>query len=166
MNRLAGRVAGRAGHGPTRLLWVLVAVVALLLVVGAVAGAVRDPAALDPGSPEGVTQAYLQDVFDRDFAAARQHLSEESAQACSTADFRLAWVPESLTAVLDEVRLRDGEADVAVRIRTVSGPGPFGGGDYSSYEVFTLVRPDDSGDAWRISGDPWPLFDCGQRGLR
>jgi hypothetical protein len=163
---LSGRVRGvdqserPRRSQPTVLLWILGGLVALTLVVGAVAGALRAPTLLDPDSPEGVTQAYLQAVLDHRHADASAYFSAATAARCSARDFRSAWVPESLTATLDGVRVEDGRAEVSVRIRSVAGPGPFGGGDYSSLEVFSLVEED---AGWRLSGEPWPLPFCERR---
>jgi hypothetical protein len=139
------------------LLWAFGGMVLAVLVVGAIAGGLRDLPPLDPESPEAVAQAYLQAVFDRDLVDARGLLSEASAARCQLSDFRQAWVPESLTASLDDVRVTGPDAEVWVRIRTVSGPGPFGGGDFSIREVLTLAREEGQ---WRLTGEPWPLMGC------
>jgi hypothetical protein len=146
-----------ARDGAAVILWVFGGLVLLALLAGAVAGALRDFPAVDPESPEAVAQAYLQAVFDRDLVDARGLLSEASSARCQLSDFRQAWVPESLTASLDDVRVTGPDAEVWVRIRTVSGPGPFGGGDFSIREVLTLAREEGQ---WRLTGEPWPLMGC------
>lgn len=113
---------------------------------------------LDASSPEGVVARYLQAVIDRD-ADAATYLSDRTAERCTTAGLRDAWVPPSVTATLDDVEIRGEEAEVVVRLRSVPAPPPFGGG-FSSIEHFTLVRAS-AGDPWRIAGDPWPLYGCG-----
>jgi hypothetical protein len=150
------------GGRPRVLLWVLIGVAVAALVIGAVAGALREPAELPADSPEGVVQAYLQAVLDGDVTAARGYLAATTAERCTAGDYRQAWVPESLTATLDEVTVADGggsdEAEVDVRLRTVAGPEPFGGGDFSSLETFVLMREDGT---WQVTGEPWPVFSCG-----
>lgn len=148
-----------AGKRPARLLWWLGGLVAVVLVTGAILGALRGPATLDPDSPEGVVQSYLQAVLDGDYQAAVQHFSEETAERCTVASFREAWIDESLTATLEDVRVRDGGAEVRIRFRSVPAPDPLGG-DFSFRERFSLVE---EAGAWRLTGDPWPLFFCPER---
>lgn len=141
----------------TVLLWVLAALVAVALVVGALVGVLRPPVSLAPGSPESVVQAYLQAVIDGEYEDAVGYLSTGAAGRCPASMFRDAWIPPSLTAELDDVRPGARQADVQVRLRSAADPPPFGDGGFNSIERFTLVR---EGGDWRISGDPWPVFAC------
>lgn len=143
-----------------RLLWVLGGLVAVVLVAGAVAGALRGPARLDPDSPEGAVQGYLEAVLDEDYELAAGYFSQDLARECSASDFRDAFVDESLTVTLDDVRLGDGRADVRVRFRAMAGDAPLGAPDYSYEENFTVV---DEGGAWRLHEEPWPIHFCGDR---
>ena len=145
-------------RGPSVALWAFAGVIVAVLIVGAVVGGLRNPDVLPADSPQGVVQAYLQALFDRDFAQAREYLDSEAAAACTAAAYRDAWIPESLTASLDEISVDGTTAEVTVRLRSVTAPGPFSSGAYSSLETFTLQRQDDQ---WRITGDPWPIWDCG-----
>jgi hypothetical protein len=154
--RVAAQRRPHRGSGAA-LLWLLGALVVLTLVVGGVAGGLRAPAEVDPVSPEGTVQAWLQAVFEERFADAHGHLAEQTAERCPVAAFRQAWVPESPTAALEDVHTTAGEAEVTVQIRSVAGPGPFGAGTYASREVFTLVE---YAGTWRLTGVPWPLLDC------
>ncbi|HSK98133.1 MAG TPA: hypothetical protein VK891_16020 [Euzebyales bacterium] len=138
-----------------RLLWVLGGLVAVALLVGALVGALRSPAELDPDSPEGVVQAYLEAVIEGDHAAAAGYLSEETARRCRASAFRQAWVPDGLTADLDGVRVRGPRTEVRVRMRTTADPFTLDG--YTSTETFTLA---DENGAWRLVDDPWPLYAC------
>lgn len=148
----------RRGWPPSRVaLWALAGLAGVVLVVAAVAGALREPADLDPDTPEGVVQDYLEAVLARDHDAAVAHLSEADADHCGAEGFQRAYVPEALTATLDEVRLRGDRADVLVRLREPTGPPPFGGPGMRSTEAFELVR---DGGAWRLTGRPWPLHWC------
>jgi hypothetical protein len=159
MDKLSDRRADQAvSRRPAVMLWILGGVLAVALVVGAVAGALRDPETLARNTPQGVVQAYLQALFDDDRAAAREWLSEDTAARCTASDYREAWVEESMTATLEDVDARGEAVEVRVRLRTVSGPGPFGAGGFTSTETFTLVE---EGGQWRIADDPWPVFACG-----
>jgi hypothetical protein len=139
---------------------VVLLVIATAAVVVSVVVAVAAPGPRPPASsPEGVVARYLQAVIDRD-ADAATFLSAGTAGRCDTALLRDAWIPPSLTATLDDVEVRGDEAEVVVRLRSVPAPPPFGGGGFSSIERFTLVRAS-AGAAWRIEGDPWPVYACG-----
>jgi hypothetical protein len=132
-------------------------VLVTVLIAGAVAGALRGPDVLDPDRPEGVVQAYLQANLDNDHHRAHGFLSVETAERCTVSDLRQAWIPESITASLDGVRVRADEAEVRVRLRTVAGPEPFGGGGFTTVETFVLTREE---GRWRLTETAWPAFDC------
>lgn len=153
-----GRDDGPPDHPPRPLVWILAGVVAAGLIVAAVLGALRDPAPLDPGTPEGVVQVYLQAVLDGDVTTARNLLSQDLAENCSVQDLRDSWVPEGVTASLGDVRHLRDEVEVEVRLRTVAGPPPFGAGGQETTEFFTLIEV--AGE-WRIDGATWPVHDCG-----
>jgi hypothetical protein len=138
------------------LLWVFGGVVLLTLVIGVVVGALRNPATLDPQSPEGVVQSYLVAVLDDDFVTAASYLSAETAQRCRASAFREAWVPDDLTADLDDVRFRADRAEVRVQLRSATDPLSLESPD-SPIETFVLIEDD---GPWRIAGDPWPLYSC------
>jgi hypothetical protein len=150
----------RPRPGASAWVWVLSGVLVTILIVGAVAGALRSPDVLDPDRPEGVVQAYLQAMLDNDHHRAHGLLSEETAERCTVSELRQAWIPESITASLDEVRVRGEEAEVRVRLRTVAGPEPFGDGGFTTVETFVLIREE---GRWRLTEAPWPAFDCRSR---
>lgn len=138
------------------LLWAFGGLLLVALAVGAVAGAARRPAALEPGSPEAVVQSYLAAVLDSDYGTAARYLSDETAERCPASMFREVWVPDDLVADLDEVRLGDARAEVRVQVRSTADPLPFEAIN-TSIETFVLI---DEEGAWRITDDPWPLFSC------
>ena len=148
---------GRAPRQPSRLVgWGLVLALVALVVAGVAAGVLRQPAVLDPASPDGTVQAYVQAVLDGDWDRARSHVDDGLAARCTVLDFRHSWVPDGLTAVLADVRLDDDCAEVEVRLRTTAQPGLFDTG-YRTTETFDLVR---TGTTWHITGQPWPVYDC------
>ena len=149
--------AGGRPQRPAGLLWALAALAAAALVIGAIANVLHSPTPLAAGSPEQVVQAYLQAVFDGDYSDAREYLAEDVARSCSTADFRQAWIPQSLTAALEDVRVDGDTVEVVVRLRTEPGPDPFGIDDFASQEMFVLAQRQGQ---WRIEGDPWPVWSC------
>ena len=142
----------------TRLIgWSLAAALVVLVAAGVVVGVLRDPVLLDPQTPEGTVQAYVQAVLDGDWNDARAHLADDLEAECTAVDFRRAWIPDSLTATLDDVRVDGDEAEVVVRLRTAAEPTPFGE-RYEATETFDLIREDTT---WRLTGQPWPVYDCG-----
>jgi hypothetical protein len=129
----------------------------VLVAAGVALGVLREPVLLDPQTPEGTVQAYVQAVLDGEWNDARSHLADDLEAECTAIDFRRSWVPDSLTATLDDVRVDGDEAEVVVRLRTAAEPDPFGG-RYESTETFDLIR---EGTTWRLTGQPWPVYDCG-----
>ncbi|HSJ46079.1 MAG TPA: hypothetical protein VK923_15505 [Euzebyales bacterium] len=141
---------------PTSLLWILAGLVVVALVVGLVIAALRPPTSLDIGRPEGVVQAYLQAVLEHDHAAATGYLSEATAERCPASAFRATWVPEGLTADLDDVQVTGDRAEVRVVLHPNTALPPFEAVD-STTELFRLTR---EVGAWRFTGIPWPLVSC------
>lgn len=139
-------------------LWVLAGLAGSALLVGGVVGALREPADLDPDSPEGVVQAYLQAVLDEDYAEAAGYFAAETAERCDSEAFADAWIGDWQTADLEDVRMRGAEAQVTVRFRSPSAPPPVPAGNgYRRSQTLTLVEED---GAWRLTGTPWPLRHC------
>ena len=153
------RSGQRRRERSTMLLWVLGALVAVAVVVGAVVGGLRGPAALDRDSPEGAVQGYLDAVLDRDYAEAVAYLSEQTAERCPASAFRETWVPDDLAAHLEGVQVEGDRAEVRVRLRAAADPPPFDAG-FESTEAFTLVEED---GVWRLTGEPWPLYSCREK---
>jgi hypothetical protein len=147
----------RSPPGPRTILWAalgaLVALVAILLV----ADAVRGPTVLDPATPEGVVQGYVQQLLEGDRLAARAYLSDALQRRCSSSDVRRAWVPEGTTVSLGDVDVDGGEARVTVLVRSLAGPERLGGTGEATTETFELVQQDGE---WRITGEPWPVYEC------
>lgn len=147
------------------------------LVVGAlvVIALVRDPLTLDPDSPEGTVQEYLQAISDQRWEDAYEVLDPQLFAECGPSDIASNAPSEPFTASLRTsdgfVRDRfepippgdgppstttppDDETIVEVTLR-FGDTGPFGSGGWTSSEVFELVSRD---DFWWVSGDPWPYF--------
>lgn len=138
-------------------LWSLAVLAGAVLVIAAVAGTLREPVELDPGTPEGVVQAYLEAVIAGDHDAAAAHLSADDAERCDASRFRGAYVSDSMTATLDDVQVRGERAEVRVQLREPSAPPPFGSPGMRSSESFELVA---EAGTWRLTGQPWPVHWC------
>jgi hypothetical protein len=117
--------------------------------------AAKEPTAeLDKSSPEGVVQQYLNAATDRDFDQALTYLANDSK--CKIEDFDRAYVQDSLRILLSDTTSSETTASVTVTIETSNGD-PFYNG-YSETQTFRLTK-DDSG--WKITGIPWPTYECG-----
>ncbi len=127
-----------------------IAVVALIVVL-----AVKEPTAeLDKSSPEGTVQQYLSAITERDFSQAMSFLANDTK--CTVDVFDRAYVQDSLRIGLSDVTSTASTSSVVVKIETSNGD-PFGG-SYAETQTFRLVK-EDSG--WKITGIPWPTYECG-----
>jgi hypothetical protein len=136
-----------------RILGIVIAIISVVALV--VILAVKEPTAqLDKDTPEGVVQQYLTAATDRDFNQAMTFLASDSK--CTVDDFDRAYIQDSLRIGLSETTSTATSAKVVVKIETSNGD-PFGG-SYAETQTFRLVK-DDSG--WKITGIPWPTYECG-----
>lgn len=155
--------------------WGVPAGIAAAVVVLVVVALVRDPVQLDPDSPEGTVQEYLQAISDERWEDVHAVLDPERFADCAAADIAADAPGEPFTASLqtgsnsvvverfEEIGGNqtaaptttppDEETAVEVTLR-FGDSGPFGGG-WTTYEVFQVVSRD---GFWWISGDPWPYF--------
>jgi hypothetical protein len=135
------------------VLAIVVGLVVLVTVVVGVLTASRDATEYDSSTPEGVVQAYVEAVLDGELEVAAGLLSEDSP--CDVDNLDNSYLPE-----YDRVVLLDSEVDgdtARVEIEAVTVEGPFGAFDYGERHTFRLER---SGTEWRITGRPWPMFEC------
>ena len=140
----------------TRARWVWPAVFALGVLVLAVIALNREPVELDPDTPEGAVQAYLQAISDSDFEAAFELLDPEIYDGCTPADLATSVDRgEPFTAVLDTENIADFDDIVSVPARMQFGSsGPFGNG-WTTWETFNVT--DTSGE-WLIADEAWPYI--------
>lgn len=138
---------------PNRVLAVVVG--ALLLVVLAVVSLTvgRGVTTYDITEPEGVAQAYLQAAFDGDFDEAATFFEPESD--CDATDLDRAFLQNDVRISLAGVDTDDERATVRITADIPDG-GPFGG-YYEERHTLRLVRVDED---WKLTGIPWPLYDC------
>ncbi len=124
------------------------AVIALAAVLSTGGGVTN----LDPTSPEGTVQAYLDAALDGDFATAETYLSAEQQNCAGTAGFDPYYVPEDSRVVLRDVTVDGDQASVEVDV-TEGGVGGYTHGE--------MYRLEEEGGRWVITRAPWPYYECG-----
>lgn len=156
--------------------WGVPAGIAAAVLVLVLVALVRDPVQLDPETPEGTVQEYLQAISEERWDDAYEVLDPQRFGDCGPADIAAAAPGTPFTASLqiqggDVVVERfeeiggegvettttsppEDEAAVEVTLRFADS-GPFGSGGWTTHEVFEVVSRD---GFWWISGEPWPHF--------
>jgi hypothetical protein len=140
-----------------RILAILVLGVAAVSIGAAVLTATHDVPTYDRGTPEGVVQAYLTAVIDGNHDAAVAYLAQDSQ--CTVDDLDRAFVPDGVRIVLRDTSVDGDTAQVGVNM-TVSSGGPLDSSEYTEQHTFRLRHADGN---WRITGRPWPMYDCAVR---
>lgn len=141
--------------------WPIPAGIGLLVVVLVVVALVREPVELDPGTPEGTVQEYLQALGDGDYERAIGLLEPERFEDCTPAHLARFTPDEPFTATLESTpRDETDETRAFVDVRMRFGTNGLFGSSWETYESFTLVNED---GFWWITEDPWPHFgwECG-----
>ena len=143
----------------TRSRWLFVAGAAGAVIVVVVLALAREPVQLDPNTPEGTVQEYLQAISDEDYDRAFEVLDPESFGGCDAGDLARHTQGEQFSANLEKPKTSNEgtTAVVAVNMRFGEG-GPFGSG-WESWETFSLINRD---GFWWITEEAWPYFgfDC------
>jgi hypothetical protein len=142
-----------APHRPNRVLLIVVGVLGLIAVATIALTTGRSVTSYDLGTPEGVAQAYLQAAFDGDFDEAAAYFAPDSD--CDASDLDRAFIPSNVRISLAGVDTTVDRATVRITADIPDG-GPFGG-YYEERHSLRLVLVDQS---WKLTGIPWPLYDC------
>lgn len=106
------------------------------------------------GSPQRVVQQYLQAIVDRDYQAAIDYLAPDTK--CTTSDLDTTYVSTEVRVDLVKAEITGDTAQVRVSVGTGSDA-PFGS-IYLEEHVYRLAKVSNE---WRITGVPWPLYQCG-----
>ena len=134
-----------------------------VLIIGLVAIAlVREPAELDPNTPEGTVQVYLQAISDSDYESAFAVLDPEFYEGCDAGSLA-THRQEDFTARIEGGGKPDDGETAFVRVSMTFGDGGPFGSQWTNNQAFTVVNHDGS---WWITGqDVWPYFawDCVNR---
>lgn len=136
-----------------RVLGLVVAAISIVALIAVLAVKETTPE-LDVSTPEGTVQQYLQSVTERDFDSAITYLA--IGTKCKLEDFDQAYIQDSIRISLSDASVTGNSASVKVSIENSSGD-PFGG-SYSESQTFRLAKSD---SGWKISGIPWPTYQCG-----
>ncbi|MEA1902521.1 MAG: hypothetical protein U9N56_03235 [Actinomycetota bacterium] len=137
--------------------WIWPAVLGIAVVALVAIALNREPVQLDPNTPEGTVQAYLQAIGDSDYDAAFELLDPEEYEGCSPADLATSVNRgEPFTAVFDTENIEKvGNDTTLVPVRMQFGStGPFGNG-WTQWETFILT---DRTGSWLITEEAWPYF--------
>lgn len=147
------RHAYRMNRRANLVLAVVVAgVVTLAVVTGWLSGGKTET--FSPGTPEAVVQKYTTAILLDDRPEALTYL--DPAMSCSEQDLQDSYAAGRAAVVLRATHTDGEESRVTLNITTY-GEGPFE--DFSHDVDFDLHRVDDE---WLITGEPWPLFHCGE----
>ena len=138
------------------LVWGGGIIVALLLVAG-ILNATREVEPLDPATPEGVVQLFMNAVLDGNEFETKQYLSADFQDECEFNNNFRRGEGSFVEANLVDITVRaDDRAEVEVKI-TEGSYGLFESYDYSHREQFLLEKS--NGD-WLITDLTWPWWDC------
>ena len=135
------------------MLGLVVAAISIMALIAVLAVKETTPQ-LDANTPEGTVQQYLKSVTERDFDTAITYLASDTK--CKIEDFDQAYIQDSFRISLSDTSITSDSAMVKVGIENSSGD-PFGG-SYAESQTFRLTK---SASAWKISGIPWPTYQCG-----
>ncbi|MGH8913478.1 MAG: hypothetical protein ACRDZM_03080 [Acidimicrobiia bacterium] len=124
----------------------VVAVVALVAI-----GLSRTPTDLDPETPEGTVQAYIEALVDGDFEAAASFWADTDCHPESPVP--TGGAPD-VSASLVRSEPNGDDARVVVQI-TENSQDPLRG-IFEYEEWFSLIR---EGGSWRIRQPAWPYYD-------
>lgn len=160
-------------NGRAKRSWLLPTGLLALVVVLVVIALSRGPVTLDPDTPEGTVQEYLQAIRDQRWEDAVAVIHPDWLGSCEATDLEQFADPD-FTATLGtgngfggvveqnftaegrgsgEEPLPEPTETVEVTISHNSGPGL--GSSWDEYVAFGLIEDD---DFWWLGNDPWPYF--------
>lgn len=137
---------------PNIVLAVVTAAIVALALTAAIFSLRQPASAGDPSTPQGVVQSYAKAVVEQNYAAAVALL--DPTLQCTDRHFLTSYVPENTALTLLETADATDPASVTVDI---SNYGDALAGSTAHQEVFELRRFEET---WRITGAPWPVYDC------
>lgn len=139
--------------GPDRVLLIGAVVVGLIVVVAALVALTRsEPATLDPSTPEGTAQRYVQAILDGDNATAEDMILEEDCDIGPR-----FFGDQTVRARMVNSTVDGDTATVEVELVFSGGDPLFGGYGYEEPAWINLTQVDGT---WMVDSDSWPYFPC------
>lgn len=126
----------------------------LVLAVAGIFAATREPAELDPHTPAGVVQQYVQAVMAGDNDLASDFLAASSV--CDAGDLDRTYVDPASRIDLLSTSIDGNRAHVRIAVQIPTGE--LMQSNWTDERTIRLERMDET---WRITGIPWPLYECG-----
>ena len=110
---------------------------------------------LDNGTPEATVQSYLQALNDgRSEDAAALFASKSS---CTVEDIDRAYIDKNAQVSLDKTVMTNSTSAI-VYVSIQRNDAPLIADPYTESQDYRLTKED---GIWKLSGIPWPLYDCG-----
>ena len=136
-------------------LTVLIAVALAIAVIAAIFSG-NSARTLNPGSPEKIVQEYLQSLTDGRNDLAAKRLSKNSSCEVEDIDRAYIWPSAQITLLKSEVTGNSAIVRVSVQRKTDTF---MDSGILDEQPTYRLIKEQGQ---WRITGIPWPLYDCGR----
>jgi len=106
------------------------------------------------GTPEATVQAFFKSLSERDSEEALQYFVADTP--CELFELDRQILSQEITIDLVESEITGDSAKVKVRIRYSSND------MVSGWKEDQVIRLEKESGNWRITGTPWPLYDCEQ----
>lgn len=136
-------------------LTVLIAAVLAIAVIAAIFSG-NSARTLNPGSPEKIVQEYLQSLTDERNDLAAMRLSKNSNCDVEDIDRAYTWPSAQITLLKSEVTGNSAIVQVSIQRKTDTF---MDSGILGEDPTYRLIKENGQ---WRITGIPWPLYDCGE----
>jgi len=138
--------------------WVMPAAVGAVLIALMVVALLREPVELDPSTPEGTVQTFLQAVASEEWEDAVGLISDTAPDKCKATDLARATDRQAFSASLRDTNVFGDSAVVEVTLSFAADPEPLGGGAYETHASYSLEREE---DRWLLTDVGWPyLWAC------
>lgn len=110
---------------------------------------------LQSGTPEATIQSYLKALNDGRNEDGSSYFSTSSK--CSVEDIDRAYVDRNALIIFDKTTFTSDDSAI-VYISIQRNDAPLMADPYTESQNYRLIK---EAGAWKISGIPWPLYECG-----